>query len=99
MPRQPLQMFPFKNNELDYGRLLDFMHMNKEVMLWIVFIVAVVFIITAVSNAANLTDGIDGLATGVSATIGAVLAAFAYLSGNSVSRITSTSLLFPIVVN
>ncbi len=74
----------FKNNELDYGRLLDFMHMNKEVMLWIVFIVAVVFIITAVSNAANLTDGIDGLATGVSATIGAVLAAFAYLSGNSV---------------
>ncbi|HPB53214.1 MAG TPA: phospho-N-acetylmuramoyl-pentapeptide-transferase, partial [Saprospiraceae bacterium] len=49
-----------------------------------VFIVAVVFIITAVSNAANLTDGIDGLATGVSATIGAVLAAFAYLSGNSV---------------
>ncbi len=74
----------FKNNELDYGRLLDFMHLNKEVMLWIVFIIAVVFIITAVSNAANLTDGIDGLATGVSATIGAVLAAFAYLSGNSV---------------
>jgi len=74
----------FKNNQLDYGSLLDFFDMNSQVLLWIVFIVAVVFIITAVSNAANLTDGIDGLATGVSATIGAVLAVFAYLSGNSI---------------
>jgi len=58
--------------------------MNSQTLLWIVFVTSVVFIITAISNAANLTDGIDGLATGVSATIGAVLAVFAYLSGNSV---------------
>ena len=74
----------FKNNQLDYGKLFDFFNMNSQTLLWIVFITSVVFIITAISNAANLTDGIDGLATGVSATIGAVLAVFAYLSGNSV---------------
>lgn len=74
----------FKNNQLDYGELFDFFNMNSQTLLWIVFVCAVVFIITAISNAANLTDGIDGLATGVSATIGAVLAVFAYLSGNSV---------------
>ncbi|MCO6460211.1 MAG: phospho-N-acetylmuramoyl-pentapeptide-transferase [Saprospiraceae bacterium] len=74
----------FKNNQLDYGKILDVFSSNSETLLWIVFILAVVFIITAVSNAANITDGIDGLATGVSATIGAVLAVFAYLSGNSI---------------
>ena len=74
----------FKNNQLDYGKLFDFFNMNSQTLLWIVFVTSVVFIITAISNAANLTDGIDGLATGVSATIGAVLAVFAYLSGNSV---------------
>ncbi|MCA0334892.1 MAG: phospho-N-acetylmuramoyl-pentapeptide-transferase [Bacteroidetes bacterium] len=74
----------FKNNQLDYGKILDVFSSNSQTLLWIVFVLSVVFIITAVSNAANITDGIDGLATGVSATIGAVLAVFAYLSGNSI---------------
>jgi len=52
---------------------------------WILFILIVVFIITAVSNGANLTDGLDGLATGTSAIIGATLAIFAYVSGNIIA--------------
>jgi phospho-N-acetylmuramoyl-pentapeptide-transferase len=51
-------------------------------MAWVIFIAVVIFVVTAVSNAANLTDGLDGLATGVSAVIGATLGVFAYLSGN-----------------
>ena len=74
----------FKNNQLDYGKILSFIPLNRDLLLTIVFTLAVVFIVTAISNAANLTDGIDGLATGVSATIGAVLAVFAYVSGNSI---------------
>lgn len=74
----------FKNNQLDYNRIINIAGLNSNVILYIVFIIAVVFIVTAISNAANLTDGLDGLATGISATIGAVLAAFAYLSGNSI---------------
>ncbi|HQW12233.1 MAG TPA: phospho-N-acetylmuramoyl-pentapeptide-transferase [Saprospiraceae bacterium] len=83
--KAPLTNVPFfKNNQLDYGKILDFIPLNKDLLLTIVFVLAVVFIVTAISNAANLTDGIDGLATGVSATIGAVLAVFAYVSGNSI---------------
>jgi phospho-N-acetylmuramoyl-pentapeptide-transferase len=70
---------PFmKNNELDYGKLLPFLNENYT---WIVYTLIVIFIITAVSNGANLTDGIDGLAAGTSAIIGLTLAIFAYLSG------------------
>jgi len=83
--KAPLTNVPFfKDNSLDYSKVLSFIPLNKDLLLRIVFILAVVFIVTAISNASNLTDGIDGLATGVSATIGAVLAVFAYVSGNSV---------------
>lgn len=74
---------PFvKNNELDYVSVLSFMGDKAEKYGWLIFIPVVIFIITAVSNAANLTDGIDGLATGTSAIIGVTLGVFAYLSGN-----------------
>lgn len=68
----------FKNNELDYGKILPFL--NGEYT-WIIYTLFVVLIITAVSNGANITDGIDGLAAGTSAIIGLTLAIFAYLSG------------------
>ena len=57
---------------------------NAAKWAWLIFIPAVIFIITAVSNGANMTDGLDGLATGTSAIIGVVLAIFAYVSGNAI---------------
>lgn len=75
---------PFvKNNEFDYAWLVSFI--NKEYrrpFTWIVFVVIVIFIITSVSNGANLTDGLDGLATGTSAIVGTALAILAYVSSN-----------------
>jgi phospho-N-acetylmuramoyl-pentapeptide-transferase len=68
----------FKNNEFDYGSLVPFLDRNYT---WIVYTLIVILIITAVSNGANITDGIDGLAAGTSAIIGLTLAIFAYLSG------------------
>ncbi len=74
---------PFvKNNEFDYSNLISWSGENNKDYAWLIFIPIVIFIVTAVSNGANLTDGIDGLATGVSAIIGLVLAIFAYVSGN-----------------
>ena len=74
---------PFmKNNELDYANFLSFLGDGYEKYGWIVFIFITTFIITGVSNGANLTDGIDGLATGTSAIIVIVLALFAWISGN-----------------
>jgi phospho-N-acetylmuramoyl-pentapeptide-transferase len=70
---------PFlKNNELDYSSLVPWLDKNYT---WIVYTLIVVLIVTAVSNGANMTDGIDGLAAGTSAIIGLTLAIFAYLSG------------------
>lgn len=70
---------PFlKDNELDYSRILPFVDENYT---WIVYSLVVVLILTAVSNGANITDGIDGLAAGTCAIIGATLAILAYLSG------------------
>jgi len=70
---------PFKkNNEFDYGDIFPWLDKNYT---WIVFTLVVIVIITAVSNGANITDGIDGLAAGTSAIIGLTLAIFAYLSG------------------
>lgn len=70
---------PFlKNNEFDYGELLPFL---PEEYTWILYVAVVILIITAVSNGANITDGIDGLAAGTSSIIGLTLAIFAYLSG------------------
>lgn len=75
---------PFlKNNEFNYGDLLFWMDQSGKIKYeWIVFLFAVIFIITAVSNGANLTDGIDGLAAGTSMIIVAALALFAFVSGN-----------------
>jgi len=74
---------PFvKNNEFDYSDLLSWAGEKAQDWAWLIFIPMVIFIVTAVSNGANLTDGIDGLATGTSAIIGLVLAIFAYVSGN-----------------
>lgn len=74
---------PFiKDNEFDYEWVVSFMTDNVEKWAWVVFIIITVIIITAVSNGANLTDGLDGLAAGNSAIIGSTLAIFAYLSGN-----------------
>ncbi|MFN3998087.1 phospho-N-acetylmuramoyl-pentapeptide-transferase [Algoriphagus sp.] len=69
----------FKNNELDYEVMLGFL---GESMVPVLYILVAIFIITAVSNGANITDGIDGLAAGTSAIIGLAIAIFAYLSGN-----------------
>jgi phospho-N-acetylmuramoyl-pentapeptide-transferase len=74
---------PFlKNNELDYSYFLSFLGDGYEKYGWIVFIFVTIFIVTGISNGANLTDGIDGLATGSSAIIVIVLALFAWISGN-----------------
>ena len=74
---------PFvKNNELDYASALDFLGVGYKKYAWLIFIPIVIFIITAVSNGANLTDGIDGLAAGSSAIIVLTLGIFAWVSGN-----------------
>jgi len=74
----------FKNNEFDYALILK--PLGEKVMkhAWLIFVPVVILIITAVSNGANLTDGIDGLATGTSAIIGATLGILAWVSGNFV---------------
>ncbi len=80
-----LTNIPFvKQNTFDYGSILSFLGDNYRSFAWILFFPLVIFIITAVSNACNLTDGLDGLATGVSAIIIATLAIFAYVSGNAI---------------
>lgn len=74
---------PFvKNNELDYASALAFLGTGHKKYAWLIFISIVIFIITAVSNGANLTDGIDGLAAGSSAIIVLTLGIFAWVSGN-----------------
>jgi phospho-N-acetylmuramoyl-pentapeptide-transferase len=76
---------PFvKNNEFDYSNLLKFLGDDYKKWAWLIFIPIVIFIVTAVSNGANITDGLDGLATGTSAIIGATLGIFAYVSGNTI---------------
>ncbi|MBT8210069.1 MAG: phospho-N-acetylmuramoyl-pentapeptide-transferase [Eudoraea sp.] len=72
----------FKNNELDYSSLVSWIGEGAEKYAWLVFIPIVIFIVTAVSNGANLTDGIDGLAAGTSAIIVLTLGIFAWVSGN-----------------
>jgi len=74
----------FKGNQLDYRTILWFLGDNADKFVWIVFIPIVIFIVTAVSNGANMTDGLDGLAAGTSAIIAATLAAMAYVSGNTI---------------
>jgi phospho-N-acetylmuramoyl-pentapeptide-transferase len=77
---EPITTIPFvKNHEFRYSRLLPAAWHGAT---WILYILVVIFIVTAVSNGANITDGVDGLATGISAIIGACLGVFAYASGN-----------------
>ena len=74
---------PFvKNNEFDYASLISWAGENYQQYVWLVFIPIVILIVTAVSNGANLTDGIDGLAAGTSAIIVLTLGIFAWISGN-----------------
>jgi phospho-N-acetylmuramoyl-pentapeptide-transferase len=75
---------PFiKNNEFDYSWLVSFINEDhRRPFTWLVFVIIVIFIVTSVSNGANLTDGLDGLATGTSAIIGTALGILAYLSSN-----------------
>ena len=73
----------FKNNEFDYAILLSFLGKGYEKWAFLVFIPIVMLIVTAVSNGANITDGLDGLTTGTSAIIGVTLGVFAYVSGNT----------------
>jgi len=72
----------FKDNEFDYSSILRFLGGDYASLTWLVFIPIVIIIITAVSNGANMTDGLDGLATGTSAIIGVTLGILAYVSGN-----------------
>lgn len=74
----------FKNNEFDYASLIKWMGDDYKSWAWLIFIPVVILIVTAVSNGANITDGIDGLAAGTSGIIGLTLAVFAYVSGNMV---------------
>jgi phospho-N-acetylmuramoyl-pentapeptide-transferase len=77
---EPITTIPFvKSHEFNYAKLLP---QALRQYTWVLYILIVIFIVTAVSNGANLTDGLDGLATGVSAIIGVCLGLFAYASGN-----------------
>ena len=80
--KTPITTIPFvKNHEFNYAKLLP---ASWREYTWVLYILIVIFIITAVSNGANLTDGLDGLATGTTALIGVLLGIFAYASGNLV---------------
>ena len=81
--KTPITTIPFvKNHEFNYSKLISWMGPGAEKYTWIVYILAVTFIIIAVSNGANMTDGLDGLAAGTSALIGAAIGIFVYVSGN-----------------
>jgi phospho-N-acetylmuramoyl-pentapeptide-transferase len=81
--KTPITTIPFvKNHEFNYSRLISWIGNGAEKYTWIIYIIIVTLIITAVSNGANLTDGLDGLAAGVSAIIGVALGVFIYVSGN-----------------
>jgi len=83
--RSTATTIPFiKDNHFDYAWLLSWLIDDAAQYVWVVFIPLVILIVTAVSNGANLTDGIDGLATGTSAIVGMALAVLAYVSSNTV---------------
>jgi phospho-N-acetylmuramoyl-pentapeptide-transferase len=83
--KSTITTIPFvKNNEFDYKYLVAFAGKYKDMLAWVAFVIITILIVTAVSNGANLTDGLDGLATGTSAIIGATLGILAYVSSNMV---------------
>jgi phospho-N-acetylmuramoyl-pentapeptide-transferase len=83
--KTPLTTIPFvKDNEFNYSWLVWFAGKYSNKLVWVIFILVVIFIVTAVSNGANITDGLDGLATGSAAIIGTTLGILAYVSGNAI---------------
>ena len=83
--KELLTTIPFvKNNEFDYSWLIWFSGKYADHFVWIIFVLAVIFIVTAVSNGANITDGLDGLTTGSAAIIMVTLGVLAWLSGNAI---------------
>jgi len=83
--KSTITTIPFvKNNEFDYEYLVAFAGKYRDQLAWVAFVIVTILIVTAVSNGANLTDGLDGLATGTSAIIGVTLGILAYVSGNMV---------------
>ena len=83
--KTPITTIPFvKSHEFNYSKLISWISPTAENYTWIIYILIVTFIVTAVSNGANITDGLDGLAAGVSAIIGAGLGIFVFVSGNYV---------------
>ena len=83
--KSTITTIPFvKNHEFNYAWLVGFLGEYKTKAAWLVFVIMVIFVLTAVSNGANLTDGLDGLATGTSAIIGTTLGILAYLSSNMI---------------
>jgi len=81
-----LTNIPFmKGNQLNYAALIPIKVQANKYWIWLIFIPIVIFIVTGVSNAANLTDGLDGLATGISGIIALTLGIFAYVSGNAIA--------------
>ena len=84
--KSSITTIPFlKNNEFNYHNLTSWLGDDMSKYSWVLFVLIVVFVITAVSNGANMTDGLDGLATGTSAIIGAALVLFCYVSGNIIA--------------
>jgi len=83
--KEPLTTVPFmKNNELNYAYFLSFLGKDAKKYVGFIFIPLIIVVVSAVSNGANLTDGLDGLATGVSAIVSATLCILAYVSSNTV---------------
>jgi len=83
--KSTITTIPFvKNNEFDYEYLVGWAGKHSDKLAWLAFVIVAILIVTAVSNSANLTDGLDGLATGTSAIIGATLGILAYVSGNMI---------------
>ncbi|PWE01408.1 phospho-N-acetylmuramoyl-pentapeptide-transferase [Marinilabilia rubra] len=83
--KAPITNVPFfKENRFNYNSLLWFLGDKASEWGWVIFVLAVIFITTAVSNGANITDGLDGLATGTSSIIGATLGILAYVSSNTI---------------
>ena len=84
--KSSITTIPFlKNNEFDYHDLTSWIGDGMKKYSWLLFILVVIFVIAAVSNGANMTDGLDGLATGTSAIIGSTLVLFTYVSGNIIA--------------
>ena len=89
----------FKNNNFDYADLVGFMGDYAQPVGWIIFVLVTIFVVTAVSNGANLNDGMDGMAAGNSAIIGLTLGILAYVSSHIEMRDILILCIFPEVKN